>query len=85
MDPIELVIVDTIERPWGWAFVYDSADHVRSDALDDMILGNAPILVDRESGRLFVTGTAQSTEYYMALYEQGKLEELALVDPTEYS
>jgi hypothetical protein len=83
-DQIEFVIVDTIERPWGWVFVYDSADHVRSGADEDMVLGNAPILVERKSGRLFVTGTAESTEHYIALYEQGKLEDLELVDPSEY-
>ncbi len=84
-EQIEFVIVETMERPWGWVFVYDSAAHVRSGADDDMLLGNAPVLVERESGRLFVTGTAESTEHYMALFEQGKLEDLALVDPSEYS
>lgn len=85
VEQIEFVIIDTIERPWGWAFIYDSAEHVRSSAFEDEILGNAPILADRESGRLFVTGTAQSIEQYLALYEQGKLGDLELVDPSEYS
>jgi hypothetical protein len=83
-EQIELVIVETMERPWGWVFVYDSAAHVRSGAFDDMIAGNAPILVERESGRLFVTGTAESTEHYITLFEQGKLEDLRLLDPGEY-
>ncbi len=53
-------------------------------AFEDMLLGNAPILVERESGRLFETGTAQSTEYYIAQYERGQPEDLGPVDPTEY-
>jgi hypothetical protein len=84
-EPIELVIVETMERPWGWVFFYDSEAHVRSGAFDDMIAGNGPILVERESGRLFLTGTAESTEHYITLFEQGKLEDLGLVDPGEYS
>ena len=54
-EQIEFVIIDTIGRPWGWVFVYDSVDHVRSGAFEDMIFGNAPILAERESGRLFIT------------------------------
>lgn len=59
---IELVIVDTIERPWGWVFLYDSADLVRSGAFEDIFVENGPILVERESGRLFDTGTAEPVE-----------------------
>jgi hypothetical protein len=86
-DPNDLVVIDesTIERPWGWIFFYDSAAHIRSGSLDDMVAGNAPVLVERESGRLFLTGTAEDTEHYIALFENGELEELELVDPRFYS
>jgi hypothetical protein len=86
-DPNDLVVIDesTIERPWGWVFFYDSATHIRSGSLDDMVAGNAPVLVERESGRLFLTGTSEPAEHYIALFEQGEIEGLELVDPCLYS
>ena len=66
----------TIEKSWGWVFFYDIPN--------ETIAGNAPILVDRESGHLYSTGTAEPIESYISLYEDGALDSQP-EDPSLYS
>jgi uncharacterized protein YceK len=67
-----LVVDDkaTIEKPWGWVFLYTS--RLWQETGDDRYLlgGNAPFIVERESGRMLVLGTALPLEHYVAFYEK---------------
>jgi hypothetical protein len=49
----DVVIVDehTQESATTWAFVYNSRTYVESGSVLDMIVGNAPVLVDKSTGR----------------------------------
>ncbi len=60
----------TIERPWGWVFFYGSRLWQETGDLKYAIAGNAPLIYERESGRVLVAGTAHSIEYYVANYER---------------
>jgi Immunity protein 35 len=68
----ELVIVDesTIERPWGWVFFHAPNKWLETQDLRYALAGNAPTLVERESGKIFSTGTAMPIEHYIASYER---------------
>jgi len=68
----EIIIVDesTIERPWGWVFFHTSKMWLETHDVRYAIAGNAPIIVERESGNLLDTGTAMPIEYYIANYER---------------
>jgi hypothetical protein len=66
---VALVPEQTIEKPYGWVFSYNSLKWIESRSFDDMLLGNAPIIVDRFEGEIRVTGTAHPTEHYLARYE----------------
>lgn len=66
--PEGLVIIDVREVPVGWIFLYGSVRHQRSGALSDALAGNAPLLVDRDTGAVHVTGTARPVEDYVAEY-----------------
>ena len=68
-DGVALVPEQTIEKPYGWVFSYNSLNWIASRSLDDMLCGNAPIIVDRFGGEIRVTGTAHPTEHYLAIYE----------------
>lgn len=61
---------DTIERPWGWVFFYTSQRWRDTGEIAYAIVGNAPLLVERSSGRLIVTGTAFPIERYVQAYEE---------------
>ena len=53
----------TLEYDFGWVFFYDSTDPDQTP-----IAGNAPFIVERESGDLVTTGTADSIEHYIHNY-----------------
>ena len=58
----------TAEHSFGWLFFYTSQDFIRTRDPNDAVGGNAPLLVERETGRLFVTGTAYPTQHYLDRY-----------------
>lgn len=55
----DLVILDdlTMEQPWGWVFFYNLRNHMSGET-EDSLAGNAPYLINKHTGELFVTGTA---------------------------
>ncbi len=69
---LRLVIMAEGQFSHGWVFCYDSVQHRRTGELRDSIAGNAPILVDKDTGAVFVTGTAQPIEYYIKLFIEQK-------------
>lgn len=66
---LEIIDDATIEKEWGWVFFYDSTAHMRSGDIKDAIAGNAPIIVNRATGELVITGTAWPVDKYIEDYE----------------
>ena len=71
-NPIDCIILNdqTIEKEWGWVFFYQSEKYIESKDFRDMLAGNAPIIVDKSSGKLSYTGTAREIEFYINEYEK---------------
>ncbi len=71
-DREEFVILDdlTREKPWGWVFFYNSKSFVETGDINDSLAGNAPYIVNKHTGELFVTGTAEEIEHYIEQYEK---------------
>jgi hypothetical protein len=71
-DKDTLVVLEekTIERPWGWVFFYTSRLWHQTGELRYALAGNAPLIVERHSGRILPTGTALPVEQYIANYER---------------
>ena len=69
-DQIILVDEATIERPWGWVFFHSSKKWIETQDIHYAMAGNAPILVERASGRLLTLGTAKPVERYIEAYER---------------
>ena len=67
----EVVILDasTRETDFGWVFFYQSRMHLETGALRHALAGNAPLIVDRDSGEIVTTGTAHHIDRYIAEYE----------------
>lgn len=67
----EWVILDeyTIERPWGWVFFYNSREYATTGDPGSQLFGNAPYMVNKETGEIFDTGTAEEIDVYIARYE----------------
>ena len=61
----------TIAKPYGWIFFYESKQFLDGD--DDLarLVGNAPIIVDRDTLELRIVGaTAWPLEHHLAEYEK---------------
>lgn len=71
LEPDAAVIVEsaTIERAFGWVFFYQSREYLKSGSIHHALAGNAPLVVDRLTGDIVVTGTTHPIEHYLAEYE----------------
>lgn len=69
---VELAIVETetLERPFGWVFFYNTRRFLETGDEMASAVGNAPFIVDRRSGRVDVAGTSHPIEHYLSLYER---------------
>ena len=61
----KLVVVRVEEHDFGWVYFYDGSIHLETGNVSDAVAGNAPLIVDRTDGRLYITGTAQPIEHYL--------------------
>ena len=59
----------TLKRPYGWVFFYQGRAYLASGDRREMLLGTAPIIIDRVSGNIQVTGTGEAIETYLSRYE----------------
>jgi hypothetical protein len=67
----KLLVVRVDEHEFGWLYFYDSSKHAATGKPGDALVGNAPLIVDRKDGKLYVTGTAHPVEHYLELYRRG--------------
>ena len=63
----------TIAKPYGWIFFYQSKEFLDTGSFSAQLAGNAPIIVNRNTSELRVTGTAKPLEHYLAEYEKHSL------------
>jgi hypothetical protein len=67
----KLVVVRVDEHDLGWVYFYDGSIHVETGAASDAVVGNAPLIVDRTDGKLYMTGTAYPVEHYLQEFRRG--------------
>jgi hypothetical protein len=60
----------TMELPYGWVFFWNSATFLETRDRRFMLLGNAPLIVNRADGTTRFTGTARATAHYLREYEE---------------
>jgi hypothetical protein len=60
----EYVVVEsrTIEKQYGWVFVFNSKKFVETGNILYALGGNGPIIVEKDSGTLHQLGTASSLQ-----------------------
>ncbi|MES2595396.1 MAG: YrhB domain-containing protein [Verrucomicrobiota bacterium] len=67
-DNIVLNDAATQSYDFGWVFFWQNRKFLETRDTSFMLVGNAPLLVDRNTGALYVTGTGRSLEYYISNY-----------------
>jgi hypothetical protein len=66
----DVTITSVRELAIGWAFYYEGSRYLETGDPGDMLVGNAPILVQRADGSIVPTGTGQPIEHYIERYER---------------
>jgi len=69
-NPPVILDTETLEFSLGWVFFYQGKIFVESGDILGLYVGNAPIIVNRNSGAVEKTGTAFQIEHYLKEYEQ---------------
>lgn len=65
-----VLLSDTMTKPYGWIFSYQSKRFLETEDIRYMLLGNAPFLIDNVTGEIKLFGTAYSIEQYLKKYEK---------------
>lgn len=55
--PVSLVESYTIEKPYGWAFFYNSKAFLETGNYGERLIGNGPVLVNKYTGEIAHCGT----------------------------
>lgn len=68
----EVVIAESAiwERPYGWLLMYDTAEAIATGDPERGLIGNGPLLVLRESGRIIEFSSYYSGESALTAYEE---------------
>lgn len=61
-----------IEKDFGWLFIYNTRAFAETFNPDYELMGNSPIIVDKEDGSLYYTGTGRPIEEYIKEFQQKK-------------
>ena len=62
---LKLIDSETIEKPFGWVFFYNSKKYLETGELREMLAGNAPFIVDKNNGEIHETGTEKPIDEYI--------------------
>ena len=68
-DPV-IVGEATQEYSWGWVVHYQSKKYLETNEIRHAFAGNAPYIVNKYSGEVYITGTARPVEEYVREYEK---------------
>lgn len=64
---IEFAVCDEIiEEPWCWVFFYNSAAYLETESFSDSLVGNGPIVVEKEDGDVHELVTGLTIEEQLA-------------------
>lgn len=69
---VPVQIVRDEEFSDGWYFCYESKEYMDTEKFSARLIGNAPLLVDRDSGELFVLATSQPVKMSVEDYVSQK-------------
>lgn len=54
---------------FGWAFFFQSKKYIQTRAFTDQLIGQGPLLFNKETGEIVPTGSGRSAQQYAEAYE----------------
>src|SRR5260370_20974589 len=62
-------LTDVAENRIGWTYYWNSVAYIETGDEMQGIIGNAPIIIDRNDGSIVSSGTGESVEFYIDQYQ----------------
>ncbi|WP_025121282.1 MULTISPECIES: YrhB domain-containing protein [unclassified Serratia (in: enterobacteria)] len=56
----------------GWFFCFESREYIETGDSSAQLAGNAPFIIDKDNGDIYLLGTAQPLREYLQEYEEKK-------------
>jgi hypothetical protein len=69
-DPFVVVDADTIERPFGWVFFYNSKKFLETGTFSYRLAGNGPVIVNKHDGTIEFFGAFKPPTEFISEYER---------------
>lgn len=69
-DPSVIIETNTIEKPFGWVFFYNSKKFVETGVFRYRFAGNGPVIVNKKTGAVEFYGSNKPVEQIIEEYEQ---------------
>ena len=66
----EIIDDQTIEKDYGWVFFSQTREYLATKNFRFSLLGNGPIIVDKQDGAVYLLTTAVSAEKSVAAFEE---------------
>lgn len=58
----------TDDYEWGWVIYYNTETYIKTKEIEYALMGNAPFLVMKDTGKVVETGTSEPVEVYIDEY-----------------
>ena len=62
----------TNDHERGWVIYYNSKIYIETKDVEFALMGNAPFLVRKDTGKVVATGTSEPVEFYIDKYISNK-------------
>jgi Immunity protein 35 len=69
-DPFIVIEKNTIEKPFGWVFFYNSKTFIETGESRYRLAGNGPVIVNKHNGSVEFFGASKPPLEFVAEYEQ---------------
>jgi hypothetical protein len=73
---VAVLLEETIETEDYWVFFYNNVKFLETGNFSYSLIGNASLIIDKYQGRIHVTGTVNSVEFYMEQFEREMLPKI---------
>ncbi|RVU91101.1 hypothetical protein EH230_09425 [Flavobacterium columnare] len=70
---IDVIIEGIYKKPYGNIYSYQSKDYIDTGNFNKSLVGNAPFLVEKETGRVVQFSTSTILEEEIKAYENGTI------------
>ena len=61
---------------FGWLFFYQTKKYISTGSISDMLIGNAPFIVEKSTGDIFILGTEKPIKKYI---QEGVVKKAGIV------